>query len=61
MRCINPDTTRPSVEIESYLERDIIFDEDHLDCELRSAPMKAYSLVFGTQIRVEVGDDQYIA
>lgn len=38
MRCINPDTPRPSIEIESYLERDITFDEDHPDCELRSTP-----------------------
>jgi hypothetical protein len=39
MRCINPDTPLPSIELESYLERDLIFDEDHLDCTLRSAPI----------------------
>jgi hypothetical protein len=39
MRCINPDTPLPSIELESYLEQDLIFDEDHPDCTLRSAPI----------------------
>ncbi|KAL3712514.1 hypothetical protein TMatcc_001213 [Talaromyces marneffei ATCC 18224] len=39
MRYINPDTPLPSIEPESYLELDVIFDEDHPDINLRSAPI----------------------
>lgn len=38
-RYINPDIPRPSIEIESYLEQNIIFDEDYPDYELHSTPI----------------------
>jgi hypothetical protein len=45
MRCINPDTPRPSIEIASG-SQDIIFKEDNLDCELRSTPIFIHEGVF---------------
>ncbi|KAF3391819.1 hypothetical protein DPV78_010813 [Talaromyces pinophilus] len=39
IRYIHPDTLLPSIEPESFLEPDLIFDEDHPDIKLHSAPI----------------------
>ncbi|KAI7976413.1 hypothetical protein EIK77_010173 [Talaromyces pinophilus] len=48
MQYINPDTLLPSIEPESYLELDLIFNEDHPDIKLRSAPIFiGYGVIVG--------------
>ncbi|KUL81768.1 hypothetical protein ZTR_09242 [Talaromyces verruculosus] len=39
IRYIDPDIPFPSIEPESYQEPDLVFDSDHSDCSLHSAPI----------------------